>query len=98
MLVVALLYDAFGKHPQVRGAIEAVAMAAAGLIVAMGAKIVARLQWRWPLAVLGSIAFLGTAVFGLRLVWLVAALAPIGIAIAWMGLKEPGLKEPGGEE
>lgn len=84
IVLVALVYDAIGSHPLVRSAIGAVAMAAAGLIVAMGAKIVARLTWRWPLALVAAAAFAGVAVFGLKLVWIVLALAPIGVAIAWM--------------
>ena len=83
IMLVALAYDAVGKHPLVQGAIGAVAMAAAGLIVAMGAKIVARLPWRWPLALVAAAAFAGVAILGLPLVWIVLALAPIGVAIAW---------------
>ena len=84
IMLVAVVYDAIGRHPLVQAAIGAVAMAAAGLIVAMGAKIVARLPWRWPLTMVGAAAFAGVAIFGLPLVWIVIALAPVGVAIAWM--------------
>lgn len=84
IMLVAMVYDAIGQHPLVQSAIGAVAMAAAGLIVAMGAKIVARLTWRWPLALLAAAAFVGVAVFGLPLIWIVLALSPVGIVIAWM--------------
>lgn len=87
VFVVALgsLYKAYGHLPPVQSMVQAVAAAAAGLIIAMGIRI------GWPLRrsprALAFIALVLVAAVGLRmpLVWMLCLILPASLAAAhWM--------------
>jgi len=86
LLLIALGYDAIGTHPLVRAAIDAVAVAAAGLVAGLGAKMLARLRPKPALALLTAAAFAAIALLGWPMVWVVAGLAPVGVWLGWRDL------------
>lgn len=87
LVAIAMVYDAIGTHPLTRAAIGAVAVAAAGLVAGLGAKMVARLKPPPAFAALTAAAFAGIALFGWPLVWVVAGLAPLGVWLGWRDLR-----------
>ena len=83
VLVLAALYAIFANLEAVRGATNGVSAAATGLIIATGFKMARPLKdipWHIVLCVL---SFIAIALLRLPLLWVLAVLAPISIAIAW---------------
>lgn len=85
VLALAALYARFADLAPVRGATTGVSAAATGLIIATGLKMARPLKsvpWHVVMCVL---TFVAIAVLRLPLLWVLAALAPISVAIAhWM--------------
>jgi chromate transporter len=87
VLGLASLYGHFAHSVRLAQVLAAVAAAAAGLVLATGGRLAAKMHRD-----AGSIAVLVAAflaVFWLRLplLGLLAVLAPISIAFAWLGLR-----------
>jgi chromate transporter len=83
MFGLGLLYESLGSVPAVDGAIGGVAAAAAGLFLGTALKMAERLRLSVAaLAILGC-AFVGVGVLRWPLGWVVLALAPVSIALAW---------------
>jgi chromate transporter len=84
--VLGLLYDRFGDVPVVAGAVGGVPAAAAGLVVAIAAKLAVPLlradPWRAAPFVLAGALALG--VFRAPLHWALLAIAPTSIAVAFL--------------
>jgi chromate transporter len=83
VLVLAALYARFDDLAAVRGATNGVSAAATGLIIATGLKMARPLKgvpWHIVMCVL---TFIAIALLRLPLLWVLAVLAPISIAIAW---------------
>jgi chromate transporter len=83
VLLLASLYAQFAQVDAVRGACSGVSAAASGLIVATALKLARPLKaYAWQLGVC-VVAFVAIALLRVPLLWLLAALCPLSIAIAW---------------
>jgi chromate transporter len=87
VIILGMLYERYGELPGFRGMLTGITAAAAGLIVAMTGKIALPLLQRHfaPTAVFALLAFIGVAVMRWPLHWVLLALAPVSIAVAWRG-------------
>lgn len=87
VLALGTLYLQYGDLPQVQGALTGVASAAAGLILAMAAKMGEPLMRRSGRLALAFVVatFLGVGVLRYSLPIVVLVLAPLSIAAAWRG-------------
>jgi chromate transporter len=56
---------------------------AAGLLLATAIKLATVLPRRWRPWLFGMLAFVGVGVLRWPLVWVVGALAPVAVAVAW---------------
>lgn len=88
VLVLGSVYLRYGQIPQVHDALGGVASAAAGLILAMAAKMAAPLFRRGAGVALGFAvaAFVAVGLLGLNLPLVVLVLAPISVWVAWRRL------------
>ncbi len=78
------LYVKYGDLSTVRGAMAGVSAAAAGLVIAMGAKM-ARSGTRSPrAAAVAAAAVIAVAVMGWPIGWVLLALIPASILLAWL--------------
>lgn len=83
VLALASLYAQFAQVDAVRGATTAVSASASGLVVATALKLARPIRSStWQLGVC-AVAFIGIALFRVPLLWMLAALCPLSIAIAW---------------
>jgi chromate transporter len=83
VLALATLYAQFAEIARVREAFSGVSASASGLILATALKLARPLkQYRWQIGVC-AVAFVGIALVRVPLVWLLAVLCPLSIAIAW---------------
>ena len=83
--LIGVAYLRYGDFEAVHGALAGVAAAAAGLLLAMGAKMaepLIRSRAATPL-VLAALTFIGMGLAGLPLPLVLAILVPVSIAIAW---------------
>jgi chromate transporter len=83
VLLLATVYARFADIEAVRGACTGISAAASGLVLSMGLKMarpIARTRWQ---AAIGAIAFVAIGVARLPLLWVLAALVPLAVAIAW---------------
>ena len=88
VLALATLYAQFAEFSSVRDAFSGVSASASGLILATALKLARPLkQHPWQVGVC-VIAFVGIALFRVPLLWLLAVLCPLSIAIAWW--RRPG--------
>ena len=85
VLGLAVLYGRFAHLEPVRGATSGVSAAATGLIIATGLQMARPLKGiPWHI-VMCALTFIAIALLRLPLLWVLAVLAPISIAIArWM--------------
>ncbi|HXQ47497.1 MAG TPA: chromate transporter [Caulobacteraceae bacterium] len=85
LLALGLLYGRFGGVPLVQRAIEGVAAAAAGLVVATAARMAEPLiRTRWLLtAPVMALSFAAVGLARLPLIAVIAVLAPISVALMW---------------
>lgn len=83
LLLLGTLYAGFAHLPAVAGAVRAIAAAAAGLLIA----ITARLFWPQrtdPLAIgIGALVLVGIAWFRLPLFWVLAVLGPVSVGLTF---------------
>jgi chromate transporter len=83
VLALATLYAQFAQFETVRGALSGVSASASGLIVATALKLARPLkQHPWQIGIC-VIVFAGMALARVPLLWLLAVLCPLSIAIAW---------------
>jgi len=83
VLALAALYARFAAIEAVRGATAGVSSAATGLIVAMGLRMAHPLAGTaWQVVVIG-LGFIALALLRVPLLWALAALAPLSVALAW---------------
>ncbi len=86
VIAAGLLWDRFGAAPRLAEAVTGLGAAAAGLVAATALKMAAPLIRRRPLVATPVViaAFLAVGVMSLPLPWVLAALAPLSIAAAWV--------------
>jgi chromate transporter len=83
--ILAVLYAQAGNDAALGRILTGISAAAAGLLIAMVAKMSApvfRLGLHWS-PLIGIIAFVAVGPLHFPLQWVLLVLAPIGIAIAW---------------
>ena len=83
---LAFLYERYGDIDTLGHVLSGIAAAAAGLLIAMVAKMAAPLfvkRWDWAVAV-ALLAFVGVAIMQWPLPYVFLALAPVSVAIAWL--------------
>ena len=83
--VLAVLYARFGDLEVLGRILSGVTAAAAGLLIAVVAKMAAPLftkRWDWAPAV-AILAFVGVAIMRWPLPYVFAGLAPVSVALAW---------------
>lgn len=89
VIMLATIYINFGQVSAVHDALGGVAAAAAGLILAVAAKMAKPLFNRKGVLPLccAAVVFLCVALFRLPLYFVVAAVAPVSVAIAWRQIR-----------
>lgn len=83
VITLGLFYDRFRDDPMIRHAFAGLAAAASGLIVAMAVKIALPLRRDLAAAGLALVMFAAIAWLRLPLLPTMAAMVPIGVAVAW---------------
>jgi chromate transporter len=83
--ILAILYAQFGDLEILGRILKGITAAAAGLLIAVTAKMAAPLFLkRWNSApVIALLAFLGVAIMQFPLPWVFVVLAPVSVALAW---------------
>jgi chromate transporter len=84
VLVLGALYAHFGDAAVVRGAFTGISAAAAGLVIAMGLKMAAPYRGRPIGLAFGLLAFGAVGVLRFPLIAVLAVLAPLSVAVAWL--------------
>ena len=91
VLALTALYVQFDRYPMVTGALRGMGAVAAGLILSTGLKLLVTLRRNvmgLPVGLgLAALTVLGTAWLRLPLVWVIAGLGGVAIAIAWNRLQ-----------
>jgi chromate transporter len=89
VILLAILFDRYGQIGPVRNAIHGLAAAAAGMVIAMTAKMAAPLLRRDQFLALGfaALAFVAVGIFGLPLPLALVVLTPLSVAAAWRTLR-----------
>lgn len=83
VLLLAVIYAQFAQIEAVRNACTAVSAAAAGLVLAMGLKMARPIAGTpWQVGI-GVVALLAIGFLRTPLLWTLALLAPVAVAIAW---------------
>lgn len=82
VLCLGLLYGRFGELAYVQAMLHGISAVAAGLIIAMGLKMVSALRLRSLFLPLVALVFLAIAIGRLPMLWVVGALVPLGIMLA----------------
>ena len=84
---LGLLYQRFGTLPAVQHALAGMSSIAAGLILANAVKMATVLPRRFRPWLFLALAFAGVGALRLPLVWVLAALAPVALLLAWRELR-----------
>lgn len=79
---LSMLYDAYGAHPWVRGALAGIASAAAGMMLGTAFKLVRGARLSWAMLAIG-VAALCLALAQVPLPWIILGLGPLGVLAAW---------------
>jgi chromate transporter len=83
VLLVATVYAQYAQLDAVRGASSGVSAAASGLILAVALKMTRTIRrTRWQI-VIAAIGFVAIGLARVPLLWVLAVLAPLSLAIAW---------------
>ncbi|WP_421995641.1 chromate transporter [Roseococcus sp.] len=85
LVIMSLLYDAYGDLPNVAPFMKGVAAAAAGMVIGMALKMGFNLKASAQLVAVGLLAMLGAAWLRLPMLLIVVLLAPLGI---WVSLRQ----------
>jgi chromate transporter len=80
---MGVLYQHFGALPQVQQALASMSSVAAGLLLATVIKLAMVLPRHWRPWLFGMLAFAGVGVMRWPLLWVIGALAPWAVFIAW---------------
>ena len=85
MLVAGMLYRRYGDLPALHGVFASLAAAAAGLLIATAVQMVAAsIKGRLRLQhVIAALTFIAVGVLRWPLLWVLAVIVPLGIALAW---------------
>ncbi|HEV8500034.1 MAG TPA: chromate transporter [Casimicrobiaceae bacterium] len=84
VILLAVVYARLSDLAVVQHAFTGVAASASGLVLAMGFKMARAVPRGIAMMAIALIAFVAIGVLRLPLMWVLAAMAPVAIAIAWM--------------
>ncbi|MEP7100620.1 MAG: chromate transporter [Burkholderiales bacterium] len=91
VLALTALYVRFDQYPMVTGALRGMGAVAAGLVLSTGFKLLGTLRRNvmgLPICLaFGALTLVGTTWLRLPLVWVIAGLGSLAIAVAWIRLK-----------
>jgi len=82
-IALGALYSRFGELAIVHGVLSGISAAAAGFVVTVAMRLARPHRRRAWSAVFGAASFAGMALLKLPLVYVLVALAPPSIAVAW---------------
>jgi chromate transporter len=80
---MGMLYQQYGALPQVQRALAGMSIVAAALLFANGVKLAVVLPSRWGPWLFGLLAFVGVGVMRWPLPWVIGALGPWAVFLAW---------------
>jgi chromate transporter len=80
---MGVLYQHYGALPHVRQALAGMSSVAAGLLFATVVKLAMVLPRNWRPWLFGALAFAGVGIMRWPLLWVMGALAPGAIFVAW---------------
>ena len=80
---MGVAYQHYGALPQVQQALAGMSKVAAGLLLATVIKLAMVLPRRWRPWLFGMLAFIGVGVMRWPLLWVIGALAPCAVLMAW---------------
>jgi len=80
---MGILYEQYGALPQVQQALAGMSKVAAGLLLATVIKMAQVLPRRWRPWLFGMFAFTAVGVMRWPLLWVIGALAPCAVFLAW---------------
>ena len=83
VLILATVFAQFAHVDAVRGACNGVSAAASGLILSVALKMARPIRRAPQQLTIAAITFAAIALLRLPLLWVLAVLAPISIALAW---------------
>jgi chromate transporter len=85
MIIAGELYARFGALPEFRGGLTGLAAAAAGLLISNAVQMAEPLWRKREIvpALVAAGALVGVGIMGWPLWWVIFALAPLSIALAW---------------
>jgi len=84
VLTAAILYGHVADEPVVRRALAGMGAVAGGMILATAGKLALAQRGRWRWLGFGVLAFLGVGVLHLKVLTVLAALAPLAVVSAWI--------------
>jgi chromate transporter len=87
ILVLAELYGHYGQILMVQNAIHGSAAASAGLVVAMGIKMLSQQAIAWRTSGISALALIGSGVLALPLLLVLCVLVPFSIFLSWWSRK-----------
>lgn len=93
VLLAAVLYGPVADEPIVRRALAGMGAVAGGMILATAGKLALAQRGRWRWLGFGVLAFLGVGVLHLKVITVLAALAPLAVVSAWIAQRraaQPG--------
>jgi chromate transporter len=83
VFALALVYARFAEVERVRHAFNGVAAAASGLVLAMGLKMARAIRGSAVAMAIAGASIIAIGLARLPLLWVLAVMAPLSIAIAW---------------
>lgn len=86
VILLGALYGRFGQVEVIKGALNGVSASAAGLMVAMGLQMAAAFRRSAEAVIFILLAFIAVGLLGWPILWVLAALMPLSIAVAWRRL------------
>lgn len=84
VLSLGVLYGHYADDPVVRRALAGMGAVAGGMIFATAVKLAATQRGRWGWMIFGALAFVAIGLLRLKLIGVLAVLAPAAVGAAWV--------------
>ncbi|MGC8703769.1 MAG: chromate transporter [Thiomonas sp.] len=98
IFIVAVAYASYAHTPLVAHALQGMSAVVAGLVIAMAIKLFPAVQHHWPSWGWVALSFAGVGLLRLNLLWVLLALGPLAVALAWLRIRRcDGCLPPHGE-
>ena len=95
VMTLALLYARFGDLPVVGRALAGMGAVAGGMMFGTAWKLAATQRRRWRWLGFGVLAFAAVALLRIKLHWVVFALAPVAVGVAWLAVRREAARGGG---